>query len=164
MGRFLNADAYISTGQGELGNNMFAYCRNNPVHRVDVSGTEDAVCYDEDGKPLSSEDIENLTNGGGSGLPSQGPVIGDPNAPPVNAGQQGKHVIGHNNYQPEKTSWPPGENGVSQTQEAWMNGTQDYKKPGQNVRIGMSSDGFIVRVHMDKHGWIHGYPISPYCY
>ena len=29
--RFLNADAFISTGQGELGNNMFAYCLNNPI-------------------------------------------------------------------------------------------------------------------------------------
>ena len=38
VGRFLNADAYASTGQGILGNNMFAYCGNNPVIRIDVSG------------------------------------------------------------------------------------------------------------------------------
>ena len=37
-GRFLNADAFVSTGQGLLGNNMFAYCGNNPVLRVDSSG------------------------------------------------------------------------------------------------------------------------------
>ena len=37
-GRFINADALASTGQGELGNNMFAYCGNNPVSRVDDSG------------------------------------------------------------------------------------------------------------------------------
>ena len=36
--RFLNADAFASTGQGLLGNNMFAYCGNNPVNRVDVGG------------------------------------------------------------------------------------------------------------------------------
>ena len=36
--RFLNADAYVSTGQGELGNNMFAYCRNNPVRFIDSDG------------------------------------------------------------------------------------------------------------------------------
>ena len=36
-GRFLNADAFVSTG-GLLGNNMFAYCNNNPVVLVDVSG------------------------------------------------------------------------------------------------------------------------------
>ena len=38
MGRFINADAYSSTGQGIIGNNMFAYCGNNPVSRSDVSG------------------------------------------------------------------------------------------------------------------------------
>ena len=38
LGRFINADAYTSTGQGVLGNNMFAYCGNNPVMRADPSG------------------------------------------------------------------------------------------------------------------------------
>ena len=37
-GRFINADAFISTGQGILGNNMFAYCLNNPVSRQDAFG------------------------------------------------------------------------------------------------------------------------------
>ena len=38
MGRFINADAFTSTGQGLLGNNMFAYCGNNPVNYEDPSG------------------------------------------------------------------------------------------------------------------------------
>ena len=38
VGRFLNADGYVSTGQGLLGNNMFAYCNNNPVNYTDKSG------------------------------------------------------------------------------------------------------------------------------
>ena len=38
MGRFINADAYASTGQGILGNNMFAYCGNNPICRADSEG------------------------------------------------------------------------------------------------------------------------------
>jgi len=29
--RFINADGYVSTGQGLSGNNMFSYCGNNPV-------------------------------------------------------------------------------------------------------------------------------------
>ena len=37
-GRFLNADSYAATGQGFVGNNMFAYCLNNPVKYVDYSG------------------------------------------------------------------------------------------------------------------------------
>ena len=39
MGRFINADAYASTGQGVLGNNMFAYCGNNPTIFSDEYGT-----------------------------------------------------------------------------------------------------------------------------
>ena len=38
MGRFINADALVSTGQGLLGNNMFAYCENNPVMYSDPTG------------------------------------------------------------------------------------------------------------------------------
>ena len=37
-GRFINADGYVSTGQGIVGNNMFAYCGNNPVLYSDYSG------------------------------------------------------------------------------------------------------------------------------
>jgi len=36
--RFINADGLIATGQGLLGNNMFAYCNNNPVMHSDPSG------------------------------------------------------------------------------------------------------------------------------
>ena len=36
--RFINADSYVSTGQGLTGYNMFAYCNNNPVNCVDHSG------------------------------------------------------------------------------------------------------------------------------
>jgi len=38
MGRFINADGYVSTGRGFLGYNMFAYCGNNPVNRKDATG------------------------------------------------------------------------------------------------------------------------------
>ena len=38
LGRFINADALAATGQGLLGNNMFAYCNNNPVMHSDPSG------------------------------------------------------------------------------------------------------------------------------
>jgi len=39
LGRFLNADTYASTGQSVLGSNMFAYCLNDPINRVDPSGS-----------------------------------------------------------------------------------------------------------------------------
>ena len=38
VGRFLNADSAISTGQGPIGDNMFAYCLNNPVNMIDPGG------------------------------------------------------------------------------------------------------------------------------
>ena len=38
VGRFLNADRYVSTGQGVTGFNMFAYCLDNPVNNVDFNG------------------------------------------------------------------------------------------------------------------------------
>ena len=51
VGRFSNADAFTSTGAGLLGNNMYAYCNNNPIMYVDPSGytividIEDATEY-----------------------------------------------------------------------------------------------------------------------
>ena len=38
IGRFINADGLVSTGQGILGNNMFAYCLNDPVNYEDSDG------------------------------------------------------------------------------------------------------------------------------
>lgn len=37
--RFINADAFVSTGQGLIGNNMFAYCGNNPIMYADPTGS-----------------------------------------------------------------------------------------------------------------------------
>ena len=42
---------------------MFAYCRNNPIYRIDISGTEDAIAYN-DGELLSNEDLEERAKGG----------------------------------------------------------------------------------------------------
>ena len=37
--RFLNSDGIYDTNTGMLSHNMFAYCNNNPVNRVDFGGT-----------------------------------------------------------------------------------------------------------------------------
>ena len=52
--RFVNADGYVSTGQGILGNNMFAYCNDNPVSYVDKNGTDAiyVVALGSDGIPI----------------------------------------------------------------------------------------------------------------
>lgn len=62
--RFVNGDSYASTGQGLLGNNMFAYCVSNPVNMSDPAGhcsyvlfvkmdclsatCSDSLCYNPD--------------------------------------------------------------------------------------------------------------------
>lgn len=38
--RFINSDAYASTGQGFNGTNMFCYCLNNPVNNADYMGNK----------------------------------------------------------------------------------------------------------------------------
>ena len=38
VGRFISADSYVSTGQGLLGSNMYAYCNNNPIMFCDFLG------------------------------------------------------------------------------------------------------------------------------
>ena len=67
LGRFINADAFTSTGQGILGNNMFAYCRNNPVFRKDIAGTLDECTKDSsnDNNPLN--DMGGIHHGGVGG-------------------------------------------------------------------------------------------------
>lgn len=49
--RFLNADAFASTGQGYLGYNMFAYCENNPVIAHDPTGLMMKTAYDPNRGP-----------------------------------------------------------------------------------------------------------------
>ena len=65
IARFINADSYASTGQGFIGYNMFAYCRNNPASRIDLSGTADEVCYNNNGEVFDNNDLTGLDGGGG---------------------------------------------------------------------------------------------------
>jgi len=37
-GRFVNADTFVSTGQGLLAHNMYVYCNNNPANEMDPYG------------------------------------------------------------------------------------------------------------------------------
>ena len=50
MGRFINADVTVSTGQRFAGCNMYCYCLNNPSNYLDSEGT-DAVWIHEDKNP-----------------------------------------------------------------------------------------------------------------
>ena len=61
IGRFVSADALLSTGQGVLGYNMYAYCLNNPINMCDsagaVPGWNDA---DGDGVPDSVGTVKSI--------------------------------------------------------------------------------------------------------
>ncbi len=52
--RFISADVYLSTGQGVLGHNAYAYCLNNPINRSDDEGNRaswltSVYCYEGGG-------------------------------------------------------------------------------------------------------------------
>lgn len=124
-------------------------------------GAEAAKAYLEQTKP------ELIQANNTSGLPAQGPVTGNvEGAPPVDAGQQGKHVPGHPNSMPgEKTQWPEGETGVDLTQEAWTKGRQT---PNPNVRVwdsgrvvGPNGETGVNVKYNPSTGLIHGYPVFP---
>ena len=46
VSRFINADGYVSTGQGILGTNIFAYCGSSPNIFTDHGGTDAVILYD----------------------------------------------------------------------------------------------------------------------
>ena len=58
VGRFISADVYLSTGQGVLGHNAYAYCLNNPVNMSDECGCRAAVLREDIFRP-------NAEGGGG---------------------------------------------------------------------------------------------------
>ena len=48
-GRFISADVLLSTGQGVLGHNCYAYCLGNPVGMVDDNGNDSVILVDDEG-------------------------------------------------------------------------------------------------------------------
>ncbi|MCR5636991.1 MAG: RHS repeat-associated core domain-containing protein [Clostridiales bacterium] len=42
--RFINADKFVSTGQGLFGTNMYAYCNDNPTNMTDITGNLPNFC------------------------------------------------------------------------------------------------------------------------
>ena len=66
VGRFINSDILVSTGQGLLGNNMFAYCRNNPVCRKDACGTDDIRVTDNNSNDNPFDDAGTTYRPGGA--------------------------------------------------------------------------------------------------
>ncbi|GGC77916.1 T7SS effector LXG polymorphic toxin [Enterococcus wangshanyuanii] len=105
-------------------------------------------------------------------LPSQGQVDGGvAGGNPVAVGKQGKHVLGHKNNKQakeqgeEKTTWREGTNGVAETQKGWLEGDELKNRHGEvkeydTGKVVGSQGETKIRVHIDKHGNIHGYPVK----
>jgi len=93
-------------------------------------------------------------------FPQQGKVTaGVDGAPPVLAGDQGKHIVGHQGAKdPNRTFWPAGENGVKSTQEAFLKPI--WKSQDGSIMLGRDSKGRLIRIHVsNSKGGIHGYPL-----
>ena len=60
--RFVNADGYTSVGQGYLGYNMFAYCKNSPINYCDSGGSRPALCVADTGHapPMVKDKLRRL--------------------------------------------------------------------------------------------------------
>jgi RHS repeat-associated protein len=132
---------------------VYTICKNDFIVKVAILKYTAHVVFQKIEKKCDGcEDASDEKN-----LPNQGLVdAGVEGSPKVDAGKQGKHVIDHNNEVEGKSKWQEGENGVKETQEAWVNG--EVVRPDGSVRIGKASDGRTIKVHQDTKGNIHGYP------
>ena len=133
------------------------------VGRVTEKVTKDIGKSKKISRPsaLRSKSKIRLLRSSSDKLPNQGLVSAEkiPGAPLVDAGKQGKHIVGHNNCNPEKSLWPAGENGVELTQEAWVKGKLT-RKSDKTVKKYTKGD-LKIKVHIDENGYIHGYPDYP---
>ena len=57
VGRFISSDVLLSTGQGVLGHNAYAYCGNNPASRIDTEGDLWDTLFDVVSLCLSVADV-----------------------------------------------------------------------------------------------------------
>ena len=60
VGRFINADELIHNGFEFLGTNTYAYCINNPVNMVDITGNTPEYIYNQRG-PIEGKDGDNIS-------------------------------------------------------------------------------------------------------
>ena len=66
MGRFLSSDTVFDRDTGLQGYDLFAYCGNNPVNRIDISGA-DSVDFEDDGEEIDEEVPKGGLTSGGAG-------------------------------------------------------------------------------------------------
>jgi len=99
VGRFINADGLVTTGQSFVGNNMFAYCGNNPVSHIDCSGMFwEKLKAAFSGAWNKLKTLAKNTFGAGSSTTvtiaeSETPIIPDPSPITITAGTQTTQTV-----------------------------------------------------------------------
>ena len=88
--RFISADVYLSTGQGVLGHNSFAYCNNNPVVAIDNNGTYPVSV------PLCDTIPDESSGAGTPTSPNYDPYVYDQHDPSIADLSFGLGTIGNN--------------------------------------------------------------------
>ena len=148
VGRFINADGFTSTGQGFLGNNMYAYCLNNPISYTDPSGrasrrvfvesqTEGAIIFQESiGNPERIPYKPSKKNSNSAG----GAII-DKKVPPD-----------HPDYKPPKGG-PRWVKVPNSSKYGWLAKNGDIWIPDNNMHGG---EGWVVQPRHGEHS--HAYP------
>ena len=128
--RFINADGYVSTGQGILGYNMFAYCNNNPVMYVDPTGYwATYVDFDEDDyDPLDDED-KFASGGGGSSNGNAGNVYVGSSSGAGSASGKGTSAISGNASKPNSNNALP-KNGIKVNSSTGLQMASDFLGEG----------------------------------
>lgn len=63
VGGFINPDGLASTGQGIIGLNVFGYCGNQPVSRIDKDGDLWGVVVGAIGVQYAADVLENIAVG-----------------------------------------------------------------------------------------------------
>ena len=95
VGRFISADVLLSTGQGVMGYNCYAYCLDNPVCRIDPSGSasiKDLLAFLKN--LIEGGGCGGYTGGGGAGSSSTSSSNGVGNSASTVVGTGGNTVVG----------------------------------------------------------------------
>ena len=145
VGRFISSDGYVSTGQGILSYNQFAYCLNNPVRFSDDSGSR---CV-EDGPNSRWVMVTNSGNVVSGGPPTSNvgaakpyvdmPGSSDPTSPNCYAYAIGSPV----NEQPGGTS--------GRIPQKW----NDVNDVGESVEADLRAKGYTVRKISSPDAKVH---------
>jgi RHS repeat-associated protein len=155
VGRFLNQDVYISTGEGIRGYNMFAYCLNNPVTRTDISGADSfSVTEGDDDNPMDDLGASNLGVGGGSG---GGTVNGGGGGVSGGTGSTGNTVTANSNGGTLKGS----SNVPAAQNSGWqVGGALPLSGVANTIMFLFSADGYLKQMRIIGPDGSKGYDID----